>query len=82
MQLGILVDRPLDPHQQSLRLERGEVGLEIERRTSRRSGGSARVGTYVEHDFNLCFAPLYDRLRLQCNAFSVSFARRVALIRD
>ena len=34
---------------------------------------AARVGTRIEHDFNLCYVPLYDRLRLQCNAFGVSF---------
>ena len=49
VQLGILVDRAIDAHQQPLRLERGEVRLEIERRSANRSCGSACVGADVEH---------------------------------
>jgi hypothetical protein len=35
VQLGVLVDRPLDAHQQALRLEIGQVVLEIESRAAR-----------------------------------------------
>jgi hypothetical protein len=49
MQLGVLVDRAVDPHEQSLRFERGEVRLEIKRRAGRRSCGSTRIGAHVEH---------------------------------
>jgi hypothetical protein len=50
MQLGVLVDRPVDPHHQALRLERGEVLLEVERRARFGGLGVARVGP-VEHHF-------------------------------
>jgi hypothetical protein len=53
VQLGVLVDRPVDPHEQPSRFERGEVRLEIKRRPRRRSCGSARIGAHVEHLTNL-----------------------------
>jgi hypothetical protein len=37
-----------------VRLERGEMGLEIERRSGRRPLGVARLSADVEHDRNLC----------------------------
>src|SRR6516162_10404100 len=83
MQLGVLVDRAIDAHEQPLRLERGEVGLEIERR----SGGApsrrpVRIGADVEHGRDLLVSPLtYDLWRLQCNAFGVSSAAAFALLR-
>ena len=49
MQLGVLVDRALDPHQQALCLERGQMRLEIERRPVAGSCGWARVAADVEH---------------------------------
>jgi hypothetical protein len=53
VQLGIFVDGTIDPQQQSLRLERRKMGLEIERRSAWRSFGSARVSAHIEHGWNL-----------------------------
>jgi hypothetical protein len=62
MQLGVLVDRAIDAHEQALRLERSEVRLEIERRSGgRRSCRPARIGADVEHGRDLLVSPLtYD----------------------
>jgi hypothetical protein len=48
MQLGVLVDRPVDPHQQPGRLERGQVRLEIGRRAGDGCGCLGLVGL-IEH---------------------------------
>jgi hypothetical protein len=48
MQLGVLVDRPVDAHHQSLRFKHGQVLLEIKRWPFRLGLGAARVGL-VEH---------------------------------
>src|SRR5262249_17935138 len=80
MQLGVLVDRAIDAHEQALRLERGEVRLEIERRSGgARSRRPARIGADVEHGRDLLVSPLtYDFWRLQFHAFGVSSAPALA----
>ena len=49
MQLGILVDRPLDAHQQAVGLEIGQVMLEIEPRAAALQRGARRDGRLIQH---------------------------------
>ena len=50
MQLGVLVDRPVDAHQQAVGLEVGEVLLEIEPRPAALAqAGAAQIGGLIEH---------------------------------
>src|SRR5262249_49906023 len=58
MQLGVLVDRTVDAHEQTARLERGEMGLEIEPRGAAGGSGSARARADVEHGLSDCIATL------------------------
>src|SRR5262245_5638215 len=60
MQLGVLVDRPLDAHDEALRLEQREVLLEVSR--WRRYGRCAGLVAYVEHrcSSRLMLQPTYD----------------------
>ena len=57
MQLGVLVDRPVDAHEQALRLEVGEVLLEIEPRPGGLPGAGKFSG-FVEHVWQPWWVPL------------------------
>src|SRR5262249_13625252 len=75
MQLGVLVDRAIDAHKQSLRLERGEVRLEIERRSGgARSRRPTRIGADVEHGRDLLVSPQRTICR-DCNAMLSVYRR-------
>ncbi len=56
MQLGVLVDRPIDTHEQALRFERSEMRLEVERRTASRIGEPASVYAGIKHAGKPCVA--------------------------
>src|SRR5262249_23941521 len=71
MQRGVLVDRTVDADQQPLRIERGEMGLEVERRGAARLRGPARIWADIEHGAL--------RSRLHCDAAGVWF---VAALRN
>ncbi len=54
MQLGVLVDRPIDATEKTRRFEPRQMLLKVERRPARLPFGAVRIGL-VEHDYFLFF---------------------------